>query len=382
MRLVLEKRPERSRAMQVASPLFAVALTILFGSILFAARGIDPLHAIYVYFVGPLTTLWSVEELIVKATPLVLIGAGLAICFRADLWNIGAEGQLIAGALAGASVPILAPQWDSALAIPAMLLLGMLGGMAWAAVPALLRNRFGANEILTSLMLVYVAQYLLDWLVRGPWRDPHGFNFPKSISFNEWHLLATFGDGRVHLGAVLAVIAAAVLFVFMSRTLKGFEIRARGEAPRASGFGGFSQQGTTWLCFGLSGGLAGLAGICEVAGPVGQLQPTISPGYGFTAIIVAFLGRLNPLGALFGGLVLAICYLGGEAAQVELSISEKTAQVFQGMLLFFILTCDTLIRCKVRLEWATRSPSQRDQRMPMGLRDSASRTADAEGAAQ
>ena len=382
MRLVLEKRPEPSRAMQVASPLFAVALTILFGSILFATRGIDPLHAIYVYFVGPLTTLWSVEELIVKATPLVLIGAGLAICFRADLWNIGAEGQLIAGALAGATIPILAPQWDSALAIPAMMLLGMLGGMAWAGVPALLRNRFGANEILTSLMLVYVAQYLLDWLVRGPWRDPHGFNFPKSISFNDWHLLATFGDGRVHLGAVFAVIAVAVLYIFMSRTLKGFEIRATGEAPRASGFGGFSQPGTTWLCFGLSGALAGLAGICEVAGPVGQLQPTISPGYGFTAIIVAFLGRLNPLGALFGGLVLAICYLGGEAAQVELSISEKTAQVFQGMLLFFILACDTLVRCRVRLEWAPRTSPQPDGRVPVGLGGTASRTADAEGAAR
>ncbi len=382
MRLVLEKRPERNRWMQVASPLLAVTLTVLFGCILFAVRGIDPLHAIYVYFIGPLTTLWSIEELIVKATPLVLIGAGLAICFRADLWNIGAEGQLIAGALAGGSIPILAPHWDSSLAIPAMLLLGMLGGMAWAAVPALLRNRFGANEILTSLMLVYVAQYLLDWLVRGPWRDPQGFNFPKSISFNDWHLLATFGDGRVHLGAVFALVVAAVLAVFMARTLKGFEIRARGEAPRASTFGGFSVPGTTWLCFGISGALAGLAGICEVAGPVGQLQPTISPGYGFTAIIVAFLGRLNPLGALFGGLVLAVCYLGGEAAQVELSISEKTAQVFQGVLLFLILACDTLVRCRVRLERGTQgSSSGQGAAPPLGIEDAGSRAA-SEGAAR
>ena len=365
--------------MQVASPLLAVALTVLFGCILFAARGIDPLHAIYVYFIGPLTTLWSIEELIVKATPLVLIGAGLAICFRADLWNIGAEGQLIAGALAGGSIAILWPQWDSFLAIPAMLLLGMLGGMAWAAVPAFLRNRFGANEILTSLMLVYVAQYLLDWLVRGPWRDPQGFNFPKSISFNDWHLLATFGDGRVHLGAVFALVVAALLAVFMARTLKGFEIRARGEAPRASTFGGFSVPGTTWLCFGISGALAGLAGICEVAGPVGQLQPTISPGYGFTAIIVAFLGRLNPLGALFGGLVLAICYLGGEAAQVELSISEKTAQVFQGMLLFLILACDTLIRCRVRLERGAQASSSGEGTASLGPGNAGSRTA-SEGA--
>ncbi len=360
MKLVLEKRLERNAAMQIASPLLAVALTILSGSILFAVQGFDPIHAIYVYFIGPLTTLWSVEELIVKATPLILIGVGLAVCFRADLWNIGAEGQLIAGALAGSTIPILAPHWNSTLAIPAMLILGILGGMAWAAVPALLRNRFGANEILTSLMLVYVAQYLLDWLVRGPWRDPHGFNFPKSISFNDWHVLTVFGDGRVHLGAIFALVAVVILGVFMSYTLKGFGIRVQGEAPRAGGFGGFSQERTTWICFGISGGLAGLAGICEVAGPIGQLQPSISPGYGFSAIIVAFLGRLNPLGAVFGGFVLAICYLGGEAAQVELSISAKTGQVFQGMLLFLILACDTLIGFRARLEWANRRTLPRD----------------------
>ena len=313
------------------------------------ARGLDPLHALYVYFVEPVTTLWSIEELIVKTAPLVLIGVGLAVCFRANLWNIGAEGQLTAGAIAGAAVPILAPAWESPLVLPLMLAAGVLGGMAWAAIPALLRNRFGANEILTSLMLVYVALYLLDWLVRGPWRDPHGYNFPQSASFEGWQLLPTFGDGRVHLGAIFAVAAVAVLFVFMSRTLKGFEIRVSGEAPRAGGFGGFLRPRTVWFCFLLSGGLAGLAGVCEVAGPIGQLQPSISPGYGFTAIIVAFLGRLNPVVVLLAGVILGISYLGGEAAQVELGLSDKTAQVFQGMLLFFILACDTLIRYRVRI---------------------------------
>ena len=349
MRLVLERRPEHSRRMTVLSPVLAIALTVLAGGIVFAARGLDPLHALYVYFVEPVTTLWSIEELIVKTAPLVLIGVGLAICFRANLWNIGAEGQLTAGAIAGSAVPILAPAWDSPFALPLMLAAGALGGMAWAAAPALLRNRFGANEILTSLMLVYVALYLLDWLVRGPWRDPHGFNFPKSASFEAWQLLPTFGDGRVHLGALFAVVAVAGLFVFMSRTLRGFEIRVSGEAPRAGGFGGFQRPRTVWFCFLLSGGLAGLAGVCEVAGPVGQLQPSISPGYGFTAIIVAFLGRLNPIVVLFAGIILGISYLGGEAAQVELAISDKTAQVFQGMLLFFILACDTLIRYRVRV---------------------------------
>ena len=358
MRPWLERRPEQRRVMVVASPLLAVALTVLAGSVLFAARGLDPLPALHVYFVEPVTTRWSIEELVVKSAPLVLIGAGLALCFRAKLWNIGAEGQLVAGALAGSALPILAPQWESALVLPLMLLFGTLGGMAWAALPALLRNRFGANEILTSLMLVYVAQYLLDWLVRGPWRDPHGFNFPRSASFQDWQLLPTLGDGRVHLGAAIAVVAVVVLFVFTSRTLGGFEIRVSGEAPRAAGFGGFSRSRTVWFCFALAGALAGLAGICEVAGPVGQLQPAISPGYGFTAIIVAFLGRLNPIGALLAGLVLGISYLGGEAAQVALGISNRTAQVFQGMLLFFILACDTLILYRVR--WSRSGAAARE----------------------
>ena len=349
MRLMLERRPQQSRTMTVVSPLGAIALTVLVGGIVFYARGLDPFHALYVYFIDPVMSLWSIEELVVKTAPLVLIGVGLAVCFRANLWNIGAEGQFTAGALAGAAIPILAPEWQTPFALLLMLFAGIAGGAAWAAIPAFLRNRFGVNEILTSLMLVYVARYLLDWLVRGPWRDPHGYNFPESASFEGWHVLPALGVGRVHLGAAFAVIAAVVLFVFMSRTLKGFEIRVSGETPRAGGFGGFSRPRTVWLCFALSGGLAGLAGICEVAGPVGQLQPVISPGYGFTAIIVAFLGRLNPIVVLLAGIVLGISYLGGEAAQVELGVSDKTAQVFQGTLLFLILACDTLIRYRVRL---------------------------------
>jgi simple sugar transport system permease protein len=229
-----------------------------------------------------------------------------------------------------------------------MLVLGAVGGALFGAIPAPLKNRFGANEILTSLMLVYVAQLLLDWLVRGPWRDPQGYNFPQSVPFEGWQLLPLLGEGRVHIGAIFAVVAVIALAIMMSRSLRGFEIRVIGSSPRAGAFAGFGRKRVVWFCFLLSGALAGLAGICEVAGPSGELQPTISPGYGFTAIIVAFLGRLNPIGVLFAGILLAISYLGGEAAQVELGISDKTAQVFQGMLLFFILGCDTLILYRIK----------------------------------
>ena len=348
MKLILEKRSEHSTKMAILSPLIAIALTILVGGIIFALRGLNPFYALYVYFIEPVTTLWSIEQLVVKAAPLILIGVGLAVCFTANVWNIGAEGQLTMGAVFGGLIPVLWPELQTPIVLPAMLLLGALGGMAYASIPALLKNRFGANEILTSLMLVYVAQFILDWLVRGPWRDPQGFNFPKTVTFDGWQLLPTLG-GTIHLGALLALVAVIALAVVMGRTLKGFEIRVLGNAPRAGAFAGFSRKKIVLFSFLLSGGLAGLAGIGEVMSTVGQLQPTISPGYGFTAIIVAFLGRLNPIGVLFAGLMLAISYLGGEAAQVVLGMSDKIAKVFQGILLFFILACDSMILYRIKL---------------------------------
>lgn len=355
MSIRLERRLGASAYMAVLSPLLAVGLTGIVGAALFAAQGISPVLGLYIYFIEPVTTLWSLEELVVKSAPLVLIGVGLAISFRANVWNIGAEGQLTIGALAGSALPILAHEWQSPSVLGAMLVLGALGGAAYAAIPAWLRNRFGVNEILTSLMLVYVAQLCLDWLVRGPWRDPQGYNFPQSVAFEGWQLLPTLGDGRLHLGAGLALLAVVAAFLFLSRTLRGFEIVVSGQAPRAGAFAGFSRARMVWFCFLLSGALAGIAGLAEVAGPSEHLQPIVSPGYGFTAIIVAFLGRLNPVGVLFAGVLLGISYLGGEAAQVELALSGKTAQVFQGTLLFFILACDTLILYRLRWVGTARS---------------------------
>jgi simple sugar transport system permease protein len=347
MQLMLERRPERARWMILLSPVIALLLTAAVGGVIFALRGLDPLEALYVYFIEPLTTLWSIEQLLVKAAPLILIGVGLSICYIANVWNIGAEGQFVLGAIFGGMLPVFFPEFQSPLVLPMMLILGLLGGMAYGLIPAVLKNRFNANEILTSLMLVYVAGLLLDWLVRGPWRDPQGYNFPKSVTFEGWQLLPTIGT-TVHIGVPLAFIIAIGLAFVLHRTLKGFEIRVLGSAPRAGTFAGFSRPAIVVFCFLLSGGLSGLAGIIEVASTVGQLQPSISPGYGFTAIIVAFLGRLNPLGVIFAGLILALSYMGGEAAQVTLGISDKIARVFQGILLFFILACDTFILYRLR----------------------------------
>lgn len=348
MQLLFERRPESSPAMLLLSPLIAISLTAVLGAIIFALRGLNPLHALYIYFIEPLTTVWSIEQLLVKAAPLILIGVGLSICYIANVWNIGAEGQFTLGAIFGGMLPVFFPEFQSPLVLPLMLLMGIFGGMLCGFIPAYLKNRFSANEILTSLMLVYVAGLLLDWLVRGPWRDPHGFNFPVTAAFQGWQILPTIGP-TVHIGVVLAVIVAFGLAFLLDRTIKGFEIRVLGSAPRAGSFAGFSRERMVMFCFLLSGGLAGLAGICEVASTVGQLQPNISPGYGFTAIIVAFLGRLNPIGVIVAGLILALSYMGGEAAQVTLGISDKIAKVFQGILLFFILACDTFILYRLRI---------------------------------
>lgn len=349
MRLELEKRAEDSKLMSLLSPVLAILLTLVSGAVLFAMLGLNPAEALFVYFIEPLITAWSLQELIVKASPLILIGVGLAVCFMSNSWNIGAEGQFTAGAITGSIVPVMFHQWDSALVLPVMMICGALGGMLYATIPAVLKTRFGANEILTSLMLVYVAQFFLDWLVRGPWRNPEGFNFPETRLFSPAATMPAFADGRLHLGTIFALVAAVALAFVMAKTLKGFEIKVIGQAPRAGQFAGFSRNRMIIFAFLLSGGLAGLAGIVEVAGPIGQLRPTISPGYGFTAIIVAFLGRLNPLGIFFAGFLLALSYLGGESAQIALGISDKTTRVFQGMLLFFVLACDTLILYRIRL---------------------------------
>ncbi len=349
MLLRLEKRAERSGTMALLSPVIAIALTLVFGAIIFASRGINPLHGLYIYFLEPLSDEWNLEKLIVKATPLVLMGAGLAVSYRANVWNIGVAGQLQMGALMAGLVPVFLTNWQNPIVMPVMLALGILGGMAWAAIPAFLRVRFNANEILTSLMLVYVADFVFDWLVRGTLRDPEGHNFPKSVNFAGWQNLPSWGD--IHLGAVFAVITAAALAFMLFRMLKGFELRTLGSAPRAGRFAGFSSDQSVYFCFLLAGGLAGLAGACDVMGVGHQLQtPYSTPAYGFVAIIVAFLGRLNPVGAIIAGLLLALTFLGGEAAQTTLHIPDKIAKVFQGVLLFFVLACDTLVLYRIKRE--------------------------------
>jgi simple sugar transport system permease protein len=360
MRLVLERRPERSVRIAIASPLIAIAFTLATMAILFALLGKNPLAALAVYFIDPLTDAYTLQEIAVKATPLVMIAVGLSVCYIANVWNIGAEGQFIIGAVAGSWLAVRTQGTDAgAWVLPAMLLLGALGGALYAMIPAVCRVRFGASEILVSLMLVYVADLMMDYLVRGPWRDPHGLNFPTTAEFDPVATVPALIDGsRLHAGAILALIVVLLAGVLLGRTLKGFEIRVVGAAPKAAAFAGFDARRLVLFCFAVSGALAGLAGIIEVAGPIGHLQPGISPGYGFTAIIVAFLGRLNPFGVLVAGLFLALTFIGGEGAQIALKVPLDLTKVFQGILLFYVLACDSLILHRIRLVAAPGRPAQ------------------------
>ena len=351
--LRLEARPQPSKWMSLASPLLALALTVVIGVVLFVLLGKDPLRGLQVFFVEPVKSLYALSELSIKATPLILIALGLAVCFRSNVWNIGAEGQFVVGALASGWVAMQAgPElaWMGRGIVLPILLAGVLGGMAWAAVVALLRDRFNANEILVSLMLVYVAVQVLSYLVGGPWKDPQGFNFPQTKTFEAATRIPRLFEGsRMSIGVVLAVLGVGAIWVFLFRTRAGFAQQVGGLAPAASRYAGFSSRQALWTALLISGGAAGLAGALEVAGPIGQLTAYVPAGYGFAAIIVAYVGRLHPVGMVFSALLMSMFYIGGEMAQSRLGLTKSLTGVFQGLLLFSLLACDTLVNYRLRL---------------------------------
>jgi simple sugar transport system permease protein len=348
--LKLEARPQPSAVWSYASPLLALFITVLIGVALFVALGKDPVSGLRVFFWDPLKSAYALGELAVKATPLLLIALGLAVCFRSNVWNIGAEGQYVMGAMAASGVALLADASTGRWIVLAVMLAGVLGGMVWGGLTAWLRDRFNANEILVSLMLVYVAVLLLNFVVSGPWKDPQGYNFPQTKTFD----LATriprlFSGSRVSIGVFLALLGVIGTWIFLFRTRAGFAQQVGGLAPAAARYAGFSSRRALWVALLVSGGMAGLAGGLEVAGPIGQLTPYVPAGYGFAAIIVAYVGRLHPVGMVFSAILMSMFYIGGELAQSRLGLPKSLTGVFQGLLLFTLLACDTLVN--YRLKW-------------------------------
>jgi general nucleoside transport system permease protein len=351
-RLKLEARPQPSKAWGYGSPVLALLVTVVIGVVLFIALGKDPVRGLQVFFWEPMKSGYALGELVVKATPLLVIALGLAVCFRSNVWNIGAEGQYIIGAVAASGVALLAEKTTGGWIVVPIVLAGIVGGMFWAGITAFLRDKFNANEILVSLMMVYVAAQVLGYLVYGPWKDPLGYNFPQTKTFEAaTRIPRLFAGSRMSIGVLLAVVGVAGVWIFLFRTRAGFAQQVGGLAPAASRYAGFSSRKALWTALLVSGGMAGLAGALEVAGPIGQLTPYVPAGYGFAAIIVAYVGRLHPVGMVFSALLMSMFYIGGELAQSRLGLPKSLTGVFQGLLLFSLLACDTLVN--YRLKWVS-----------------------------
>jgi ABC-type uncharacterized transport system permease subunit len=351
--LKLELRPQDSQLWRFASPLLALAITVVLGIGLFVLLGKDPVRGLQMFFWEPLKSAYALGELMVKATPLLIIALGLAVCYRSNVWNIGAEGQFVIGAVAAGGVAILADKETGRWIVVAVVLAGVAGGMAWASLTAWLKDKFHANEILVSLMLVYVADMVLGYLVYGPWKDPAGYNFPQTKTFEAVTLIPRLMSGsRVNFGLILALLGVVAVWIFLFRTRAGFAQQVGGLAPAAARYAGFSSRRALWTALLVSGGAAGLAGALEVAGPLGQLTPYVPAGYGFAAIIVAYVGRLHPVGMVFSAVLMSMFYIGGELAQSRMGLPKSITGVFQGLLLFSLLACDTLVA--YRLRWQSR----------------------------
>ncbi len=345
----LEPRAEPSRWLAIASPVFALAITVSLGVLLFLLLGKDALSCLQMFFVEPIKNGRAIAELSIKATPLLLIGLGLSICFRSNVWNIGAEGQFILGSIFATWVALRATPESGVGLLIALLVAGALGGALWASITAALRDRCNASEILVSLMLVYVAEQLLGYLVNGPWKDPNGYNFPQTISFLSSARVPRLVEGsRANIGVLLALLSAAACWLFMHKSYAGYRLDVAGLSPAAAHYAGFSARNALWLPLLLSGALAGLAGALEVAGPDGQLTTHVPLGYGFAAIIVAFVGRLDPIGVTLSSVLMSMFFIGGELSQSRLGLPKSITGVFQGLLLFSLLTCDTFVKNKLR----------------------------------
>jgi general nucleoside transport system permease protein len=334
---------------RLAAPLIATVTTLILGAVLFAALGRNPIVTFNVFFVQPLTSINGLSEWLLKASPLILIGCGLAVGFRANVWNIGAEGQFILGAIAATGIGLYYPAPTSPLLLPFMLIGGIIAGGAWAAIAALLRTRMNANEILVTLMCNYIAALILSWLVHGPWRDPAGFNYPQTALLPRAAMFREFVEPyRLNTSIFLTIIAVLLTWIFADRSFAGYKMSVSGASPLAARYAGFGESSSVWAGLLIGGVTAGLAGVAEVAGPLGQLSSQISPGYGYGAIIVAFIGRLNAFGIVLSGLLMSLLFLGGEAAQIKLGLSSGLTRLFQGMLLFLLLASDFFVSYRIR----------------------------------
>lgn len=348
--ITIEKRTSDARFLGLVPLIVALGTTGLASIAILSLLGVSAVHAVWYLYLSPFSSVFNIAEVILKAAPLMLIAQALAIGFRARVWNIGAEGQLIVGAIGASLLPIWFNSSTNPLMLPAMAVCGAVFGMAWASIAALLRTRFNANEILVTLMLNSIALQLLYYLVSGPLRDPMGFNFPQSALFPPSAMLPILIDGtRANVSILVALGASVAAWIFMERSFPGYRLQVGGLAPMASRYAGFSERRAIWVSLLLGGGAAGLAGAFELAGPLGQLQRVVSPGYGFAAIIVAFLGGLRAPGIVAAAFFMGVAYVGGDIAQTSADVPYSVNTILQGLLLVSYISVRVLVDYRVRL---------------------------------
>lgn len=360
MRLTLERRQGRSRWTLLLATLISIAAALLFGAVLLLVVGANPLEAYRLMVVGAFGSEFALVETLVKTSPLLLTGLAVTLALRANFWNIGAEGQLVMGGFAATGVALF---WSGGLptplVLPAVILAGFVGGALWGLVPALLKIYAGVNEIVSTLMLNYIAVLWVEYLFFDAWRDPRGFGFPGTAEFPREAWLPRL-TGQLHIGIIFALIAAAVIWFLLARTRLGYEIRVQGSSPLAARYAGMNLVKNIAIIMVLSGGIAGLAGMGEVAGISHRMQNGLAVGYGFTALIVAFLGRLSPFGVIIAAVFVAALTVGSEQLQLTLNLPASFADILQGSILLSIVAGDLLLR--YRLRWS--APARADQPVP------------------
>lgn len=344
-----EKRENISQTMMAVVPFLSIVVGLLFAGFFIALSGKNPLDVYMLMLEGAFGSAYGLSETVVKAVPLILTGLAVALAFRMQLWNIGAEGQLYMGAFGATWVALAYPDWPAVLMLPAMLVAGFIAGGLWGLLPAIPRAYFKVNETITTLLMNYIAILWVDYLVYGPWKDPKGLGFPITAPFSAGAVLPAFGTTRIHAGLIFALVAVVVFYVILRYTRWGFEIRVSGESPSAAKYAGMDYVKNILLVMFISGGLAGIAGMTEVSGITQRLQHGISPGYGYSAIIIAWLARLNPWAVVLVSLVFGGLLVGGFSIQTS-GFPAATVAMLQGAILFFVVGGEIFVQ--YRLTWS------------------------------
>ncbi len=356
MKLLIQKRQSQSALFNLMTPLLCLVLALIVVALFLVMAGVNPFAAYRDVGIEALGSAYGLSETLVQATPLIFTGLGVMLAFRMQLWNIGAEGQLYMGALGATWVALFSGITSTWLMIPMMMIMAMILGGIWAAIAGALKARYRVNEVIITLLLNYIAAGIVKYLVYGGWRDPKGYGFPQTADFPPNAILSTYFDTRLHSGFWISLVLAAILWVFTEKTVWGYELRVIGNNPRAAQYAGMNIQSKTIFVMFLSGALAALAGFAQVSGVVTRLQDNISPGYGFTAVIVAWLARRSAAGVVIVSFFFGIVYVGGDALKITYKLPESFINVFQGMLLFFLLASEYFVNHRITLVREPKTP--------------------------